>query len=89
MSAMARSDYTPPDDAAKLFARNRRAVTTLANLKDPVREMAIREMRDHGATVGDLARLTGYSDEWFRRVAREAGIERRRPPTRGQLTDEG
>ncbi|MEU4173257.1 hypothetical protein AB0F46_41265 [Streptomyces sp. NPDC026665] len=84
---MARSNYQPPEDAARLFSNNRRAVLALAKLKDPIREMAIREMSENGATVGDLARLTGYSDEYFRRIAREAGIERRRPPTRGQGSD--
>ncbi|MFD7793591.1 hypothetical protein [Streptomyces sp. NPDC059759] len=86
MGAMARSNYQPPDDAARLFANNRRAVVALSKLRDPVREMAVREMRA-GATIGDLARLTGYSDEFFRRLAREAGIERRRPPTRGRRSD--
>ncbi|MGW7359439.1 hypothetical protein ACWGI0_23095 [Streptomyces sp. NPDC054802] len=88
MSDMARSNYEPRDDAAKLFTRHKRAVDTQAELKDPLREMAIREMREAGATVGDLARLTGLSTEYFRRLAREAGIERRREPTVRRLTDE-
>lgn len=87
MSDMARSNYTPPDDAAKVFSRYRHAVETLAD-KDPLKEMAVREMRDHGATVGDLARHTGLSDEYFRRIAREAGIVRKRPPTVGPLRDD-
>lgn len=87
MSDMARSDYTPPDDAAKLFSRYRRAVETLAD-KDPLRAMAVREMRDNGATVRDLALVTGLSDEYFRRLAREAGVERRRPPTVGPIKPE-
>ena len=88
MSDMPRSDYTPSEDAAKLFARNKRALDTLAELKEPLREMAIREMRDNQATVGDLARHTGLSDEYFRRIAREAGIERRRPPTVRRLKND-
>jgi hypothetical protein len=87
MSDMARSNYTPPEDAAKMFGRYRRAVETLAE-KDPLREMAVREMRDNRATVSDLAKLTGLSDEYFRRLAREAGIERRRPPTVGPIKPE-
>lgn len=86
MGAMARSNYEPPADAARLFANNRRAVLALDKLRDPLREMAVREMHA-GATIGDLARLTGYSNEYFRRIAREAGIERRRPPTRGSRSD--
>lgn len=85
MGDMPRSNYEPPDDAAKVFTRYKRAVETLAD-KDPLRDMAVREMRDRSATVGDLARLTGLSDEYFRRIAREEGIERRRPPTVGKLT---
>ncbi|MFF0139715.1 hypothetical protein ACFYRN_25085 [Streptomyces sp. NPDC005227] len=86
MGAMARSNYEPPADAARLFANNRRAVLALDKLRGPLRETAVREMRA-GATIGDLARLTGYSNEFFRRLAREAGIERRRPPTRGRNSD--
>lgn len=85
MGDMPRSDYTPPDDAARLFTRHKRAVDTQAELKKSLREMAVRELREGGATVGDLARLTGLSSEFFRRLAREAGIERLREPTVGRL----
>lgn len=85
---MPRSSYQPPADAADLFALVKAAHDTLMELRAPLREMAIREMRDHGATIGDLARLTGYDDEKYRRIGREAGIERLRPPTRGRLTDD-
>jgi hypothetical protein len=88
MGDMARSNYEPRDDAAKLFRQQKRIIEDQAKIKDPVREMAIREMREAGATVGDLARLTGLSTEYFRRLAREAGIERRREPTVRRLTDE-
>lgn len=84
MTDMPRSSYTPPDDAAKVFSRYKRATETLAD-KDPLREMAVREMRDNGATVSDMAKLTGLSDEYFRRIAREEGIQRKRPPTVGRL----
>jgi len=86
IDAMARSNYEPPADAAELFAQIKAAHDTLRQLREPLREMAVREMREHGATIGDLARLTGYDDEKYRKFAREAGIERRRPPTRGRLT---
>jgi hypothetical protein len=85
---MARSNYQPPPDAAALFERHATAIEMLAELKDPVREMAVREMRDNGATVGDLARLTGLSDEYFRKIARAENIELRRPPTVRRLKDD-
>ncbi|MFF7966716.1 hypothetical protein ACFZC3_15280 [Streptomyces sp. NPDC007903] len=77
---MARSSYQPPDDAAELFARIKAAHDTLRELGPQLHAMAIREMRSN-ATVGDLARLTGYQPEKFRLWARAEGVERRRPPT--------
>lgn len=80
---MARSDYTPADDAAQLYARYKRALTTERNLRDPVREMAAQDLKA-GASVGQLAEWTGMTAEVFRRIAREEGVERRRPPTVGK-----
>ncbi|MFE4658118.1 hypothetical protein ACFRFJ_15710 [Streptomyces hydrogenans] len=77
---MARSSYTPTEDAAALFRQKKALLEAEEELKEPLRAMAIREMREAGATVGDLARLTGMSDEYFRRLARAAGIKLRRPP---------
>ncbi|WP_432169093.1 hypothetical protein [Streptomyces sp. 1222.5] len=88
IDVMARSTYEPSDDAAALFARIKAAHDTLRELRGPLHEMAAREMRDAGATVGDLARLTGYDAEKYRLIARAEGIERRRPPTRGRLSDQ-
>ncbi|WP_435601296.1 hypothetical protein [Streptomyces sp. C10-9-1] len=82
---MARSSYTPPEDAAKLFSRQKQLVDAQAEIKDPLRDMAVREMRSNGASVGDLARLTGLSTEFFRRIARAEGVERRREPTVGPI----
>lgn len=48
-----------------------------------IKELAPREMRK-GATVGQLAKLTGLSDEVFRRIARDHDIERLREPTVGK-----
>lgn len=79
-----RSGYEPPDDAAAIFQRQAELTEEQAELRPRLREMAIREMRkgaDGGATVGDLALLTGMSDEFFRRIAREENIPLRRPPT--------
>lgn len=89
MDSMARSNYEPPADAAALFARVKKAHDTLRELRGPLYEMAVREMRNGDATVGDLASLTGYDPEKFRRMGRAEGIERRRPPTVGQLKDSG
>lgn len=80
---MSSHDYTPPDDAAQLFARYKRALETERSLKDPVKEMAARELKA-GASVSLLAKLTGMTDEVFRRIARAEGVERRRPPTVGK-----
>jgi hypothetical protein len=84
---MARTVYTPPGDAAQLFARYRKALETERELRAPVREMAARELRS-GASVGQLAEQTGMTPEVFRRLAREIGVERKRPPTVGKLRQE-
>src|SRR5688572_16999387 len=81
---MPRSDFTPSDEAAKLYARHKRAYETVAELKEPVRRQAAEDLRA-GATVGQLARWTGLTAEVVRRIAREEGIERLRPPTVGRL----
>ncbi|MFF8406946.1 hypothetical protein ACF06P_35635 [Streptomyces sp. NPDC015684] len=87
IDVMARSSYEPTGDAAELFTKVKAARDALKSLSEALHETAIQEMREHGATVGDLSRLTGYDPEKYRRWARAAGIERRRPPTRGQLSD--
>jgi predicted GIY-YIG superfamily endonuclease len=74
------------EEAAILFATVKETRDELRRLWPQAKEIAIREMRA-GATVGQLAEWTGYNVEKFRRIAREAGIERRRPPTRGQGSD--
>jgi hypothetical protein len=77
---MARTEYSPPDDATRLFAKYKRAREAEAELRDPVREMAEREL-NAGATVGQLSKLSGLTPEYFRRIAREIGVEHKRPPT--------
>jgi hypothetical protein len=74
------------DDALELYAKVKQARDELRQLWPQARELAIREMRA-GATVGQLAEWTGYNEEKFRRLAREVGIARRRPPTRGRCSD--
>lgn len=80
---MARREYTPPEEDAQLFSRYKRALTTERTLKDPVKEAAARVLKA-GASVGQLAEWTGMSDEVFRRIAREEGVARKRPPTVGK-----
>ncbi|MGW1961769.1 hypothetical protein ACWCPD_16005 [Streptomyces sp. NPDC001935] len=84
---MGRSSYEPSEDAAELFAKVKAAHDALKELAGPLHDMAVREMGERGATVGDLSRLTGYDPEKYRRWARAAGVERRRPPTRSRDSD--
>lgn len=81
---MATDTYEPDEETAALFARYRRAKELEETLRPQVKERAIREMRDADATVGALHRLTGMTDEVFRRLARENDIDRRREPTVGK-----
>lgn len=74
------STYSPPEDMAHLFARYKRTRETEKNLAPQVREASAQALKD-GATVGQLAKLTGLTDEVFRRIARAEGVERLRPPT--------
>ncbi|MFE3126753.1 hypothetical protein ACFXHD_25395 [Streptomyces hydrogenans] len=83
---MARSNYTPSEDAARLFQEKKALLDAEEAIKEPLRAMAVREMRNAGATVGDLSRLTGMSPEYFRKLARAAGIDLRRPPVRRPST---
>ncbi|MEU1373009.1 hypothetical protein ABZ442_05005 [Streptomyces triculaminicus] len=78
------SDYEPDDEALRLYGRYKRARETEAELKDPVREQAARDLKA-GAAVSDLAKLTGLTAEFFRRIARAEGVERKRAPTVGKL----
>jgi len=76
--------YKPDDETAALFARYKKAKELEEELRPRVKERAVREMRDAGATVGVLHDLTAMTDEVFRRLARDNGIERRREPTVGK-----
>jgi hypothetical protein len=77
--------YKPPPDAASVFARYKEHYEGERELKPAVVEMADRELKA-GATVGELAKLTGLTPEVFRRRARALGVERKRPPTVGKLS---
>jgi hypothetical protein len=77
------SKNTPDDDALRLYGRHKRAHDLAAELKDPVREQAAQDLKA-GVTPAQLAKLTGLSDEFFRRIARAVGADRQREPTVGR-----
>lgn len=77
------TDYKPDEDIAALLARYKRARQTEKQLLPLVKGIAPDLMRN-GATVGQLAEWTGLTDEVFRRIGREHGIERLREPTVGK-----
>jgi predicted GIY-YIG superfamily endonuclease len=70
-------------DAEALFEEHRQALEASRLLLPLVKAAAVEEMRV-GRTVGQMARLTGLTDEVFRRLTRDNGIERRREPTVGK-----
>jgi hypothetical protein len=78
-------DYKPPHDANDVFTRYKALYEGERELKPTMREMAERELKA-GATIGQLARLTGLTPEVFRRMARDLGVERKREPTVGKLS---
>lgn len=78
------TNYKPDDEATRLYTRYKRARETEAELKDPVRQQAVRDLKA-GASVSQLAKMTGLTPEYFRRIARAEGVERRREPTVGKL----
>ena len=80
-------DYKPPRDAADTFARYKAHYEGERTLKPEMLEFADRELKA-GATVGQLAKLTGLTPEVFRRRARTLGIEHKRAPTVGKLRPE-
>jgi len=77
------SDYTPGEEATRLYARHKRFHEGALELRDRVKEQAAKDLLN-GATPAQLAKLTGLSDEFFRRIARSVGAERKRPPTVGR-----
>jgi len=84
---VARSSYTPPDDAAQVFARYKALTEEQKRLRPTVDQLADREMRA-GASIYDLDRLTGVSREIWRRLARQWGIDLKRDPVRGRRSAE-
>lgn len=66
---------------SELFAEYKQVVDRERELRGPMRTAAAQELWA-GVTVGQLAKLTGLTDEVFRRLARAEGVERKRPPVR-------
>lgn len=83
------TDYTPSSpEIERLFRRYKQALTTERELRPEVKEAAETELRG-GATVRQLAAATGMTPEVFRKIARDIGVERKRPPTVGPLRKKG
>lgn len=72
---------------AEVFAQYKTHIDGERELKPEMRKRAADELRT-GATVSQLAKSTGLTPEVFRRMARDLGVERLRPPTVGKLSDE-
>lgn len=82
------SQHALPDlapEVAAVFAKYKHDHEMERHLRGPMLELADRELKA-GATVGELAKLTGLTPEVFRRRARALGVERKRPPTVGKLS---
>jgi hypothetical protein len=77
------TEYTPAPDDADYYRRYKRAHDAVKLLRKGIDERAVRDM-SNGATVSDMAELTGLADEVFRRLGRKHGIERLREPTVGR-----
>lgn len=77
------TDYTPDVLDAAALARFKRTHTAHEQQLREIKELAPKLMRQ-GATVGQLAKWTGLTDEVFRRIGRAHGIERLREPTVGK-----
>ncbi|WP_035796376.1 hypothetical protein [Kitasatospora mediocidica] len=81
---MTSDDYTPDTETTQLFARYKKAREAEKKLLAEVKAAAPAQLHA-GATTAQLAKLTGLSDEVFRRIARAEGVERKREPTVGSL----
>lgn len=70
-------------EAERLYAEHRWNLEEARALLPEVRERAAEDLQA-GSTPAELAKLTGLSDEFFRRIARSVGAERKREPTVGR-----
>lgn len=76
-------DHTPDDENQRIYARHKRHHEAAKAELPHVRERAEADLLA-GSTPAELAKLTGLSDEFFRRIARKVGAERKREPTVGR-----
>lgn len=70
-------------EAERLYAEHRWNLEEARAILPEVKERAAEDLKA-GSTPAELAKLTGLSDEFFRRIARKVGAERKRPPTVGR-----
>lgn len=78
------TDYEPDPATAKVFARYKQAYETEREYRPQVREAARAAIRA-GATNPELAKLTGLTTEFFRKIANEIGVDNRtKAPTVGR-----
>lgn len=77
------TDHTPDEDSQRIYARHKRHHEAAKGELPAVRERAAKDLLA-GSTPTELAKLTGLSDEFFRRIARAVGAERKREPTVGR-----
>lgn len=70
-------------EAERLYAEHRWNLEEARALLPELKERAARDLLA-GAKPVELAKLTGLSDEFFRRIARSVGAERKREPTVGR-----
>jgi hypothetical protein len=77
------TDWEPDEETTALYARFKRNRAAYEQTLKQVKDTAPDRLRE-GATAGRLAKLTGLTDEVFRRIARDNDIERLREPTVGK-----
>ncbi|WUH94491.1 hypothetical protein OG900_33045 [Streptomyces sp. NBC_00433] len=77
------TDHAPDEDNLRVYARHKRHHEAAKAELPEVKERAAKDLLA-GSTAAELAKLTGLSDEFFRRIARSVGAERKREPTVGR-----
>lgn len=77
------TDHTPDDENQRIYARHKRHHEAAKADLEEVRKRAAADLLA-GSTPVELAKLTGLSDEFFRRIARAVGAQRKREPTVGR-----
>lgn len=77
------TDHTPDEENLRIYGRHKRHHEAAKAELEEVRKRAADDLLA-GSTPAELAKLTGLSDEFFRRIARKVGAERKREPTVGR-----